>query len=175
MPVRDHGRYSDRSPEQLLRMARLERAPTAVREEIERLRAENRKFRSMLSGENLDALYKSGKLAELANGSDPTRRPDSKREGPTDAVDLDGHRGATKSVPHRIAMLLDSKQLDRRRRSVGQHDLARLAHIKIDRTEKGIQSPFIPPHEQRHEEKQREERRHRESPLHRTNSKKKTE
>jgi len=67
------------APGQLLRLARLERTPTAVREEMERLRAENRKFRSMLEGGDLDELYRSGKLAELAG---VTRRP-----GRTDAAD----------------------------------------------------------------------------------------
>ncbi|MCG3180573.1 MAG: LexA repressor [Phycisphaerae bacterium] len=61
------------APGQLLRLARLERTPTAVREEMERLRAENRKFRSVLEGGDLDELYKSGKLAELA-GVLPSRR-----------------------------------------------------------------------------------------------------
>ncbi|MDD4891563.1 MAG: S24 family peptidase [Phycisphaerae bacterium] len=57
----------DFAPDQLVRMARLERAPKAVQDEIERLRAENRKFRSILGGStNLDELYKAGKLAELA-------------------------------------------------------------------------------------------------------------
>jgi transcriptional regulator with XRE-family HTH domain len=65
------------APGQLLRLARVERAPTAVRDELEHLRAENRKFRSLLGGTtNLDEFYKSGKLAEmiarLAEGSGET-------------------------------------------------------------------------------------------------------
>lgn len=60
------------APGQLMRLARLERTPTAIREELERLRAENRKFRSALSGGDLDELYRSGKLKELAESADPS-------------------------------------------------------------------------------------------------------
>ena len=59
------------APGQLLRLARLERTPTAVREEMERLRAENRKLRAVFSGgQDLDSLYKSGQLAELAGAAE---------------------------------------------------------------------------------------------------------
>lgn len=62
------------APGQLLRLARLERSPTAVRDELERLRAENRKYRSLFGGGvDLDALYKSGKLAELTGGPEPDK------------------------------------------------------------------------------------------------------
>ncbi len=50
------------APGQLIRLARMERTPLAVREEFERLRAENRKFRSLLAeggARDLDALWRS--------------------------------------------------------------------------------------------------------------------
>lgn len=74
-------------PGELLRIARLERAPAAVREEVERLRAENKKFRTILTTNNLDELYKSGKLAELANAADPQGEPQTQTAHPQPAMD----------------------------------------------------------------------------------------
>jgi SOS-response transcriptional repressor LexA len=59
------------APGQLLRMARLERTPTAVRQELESMRAVMRQLRGLVEGgQTLDELHRSGKLADLVGGKE---------------------------------------------------------------------------------------------------------
>lgn len=80
---------------QLLRLARMERAPTEIRDEIERLRAENRRFRALLGGAtNLDELYRTGRLAEIVSqlsGPSTDAPPPAEQSGPSagDALSAD--------------------------------------------------------------------------------------
>ena len=85
---------------QLIHLARLERTPPAIVRELDELRAENRKLRLMLSGsKNLDEMWKSGKLAEMAGqqvSADPDAPAPPSPSAPAAAYGLgpfDGKRG----------------------------------------------------------------------------------
>jgi SOS-response transcriptional repressor LexA len=92
------------APGQLVRLARVERAPTAVRDELEHLRAENRKFRSLLGGTaNLDEFYKSGKLAEMIG-----RLAEASGEALPDATGGTGAAGGTQPVRPPVGPQLDA-------------------------------------------------------------------
>jgi phage repressor protein C with HTH and peptisase S24 domain len=83
---------------QLIRLARLERTPPAIVKELDELRAENRKLRTLLGGaKNLDEMYKSGKLAAMA-GQQTTAEPDATAISPAYGIGpFGGKRGQIES------------------------------------------------------------------------------